>query len=311
MTFYHIPVNRRTFIVAFGSMAAAVAFTPVRLLEAKDDPILRPIPSSGERLPVIGMGTSRTFDVSGDQQTLSRLAEVLQVFFDNGGALIDSSPMYGEAESVVGKLLSNVYNTDVLFAATKVWTDGRQAGIDQMQQSMQRMGVQSMDLMQIHNLRDWRVHLPTLRQWKSEGKVRYIGITTSHGRFHSDLERILQSEPLDFVQLSYNIEDRAVEERLLPIAADQGIATLINRPYQRGSLFRRVRNSPLPSWAADIGCRSWGQYFLKWIVSHPAVTCAIPATSKVHHMKDNMAAGFGDLPDRKMRKKMLDHFATL
>ena len=311
MTFYHIPVNRRTFMAALGSMAAAMAFTPVRLLEAKDDPILRPIPSSGEQLPVIGMGTSRTFDVSGDRLTLARLGEVLQVFFDNGGALIDSSPMYGAAESVVGKLLPTVHNTDALFTATKVWTYGRQAGIDQMRQSMQRMGVQSMDLMQIHNLRDWQVHLPTLRQWKSEGKVRYIGITTSHGRFHSELERILRSEPLDFVQLTYNIEDRAVEERLLPIAADKGIATLINRPYQRGALFKRVRNSGLPAWAADIGCRSWGQYFLKWIVSHPAVTCVIPATSKVHHMKDNMAAGFGKLPDQKMRRKMLDHYTSL
>lgn len=311
MTFYHIPVNRRTFMTVLGSMAAAMAFNPVRLLAAKDDPILKPIPSSGEHLPVIGMGTSRTFDVSGDRLTLAKLGEVLQVFFDNGGALIDSSPMYGTAESVVGKLLPTVHNTDALFAATKVWTYGRQAGIDQMQQSMQRMGVHSMDLVQIHNLRDWRIHLPTLRQWKSEGKLRYIGITTSHGRYHSELERILRSEPLDFVQLSYNIEDRDVEARLLPLAADNGVATLINRPYQRGTLFKRVRNSELPAWAADIGCRSWGQYFLKWIVSHPAVTCAIPATSKVRHMKDNMAAGFGALPDQKMRRKMLEHFTSL
>jgi aryl-alcohol dehydrogenase-like predicted oxidoreductase len=218
----------------------------------------------------------------------------LQAFFDNGGALIDSSPMYGNAESVVGDLLKNIRNKDKLFAATKVWTYGRQAGIDQMQRSMQRMGVAVMDLMQIHNLRDWKIHLPVVRQWKEEGKIRYIGITTSHGRSHDELEQIMRSETLDFVQLTYNIGNRTVEERLLPLAADRGIATLINRPYQRGALFKKVKGQSLPEWSQEFDCRSW-----------------IPATSKVHHMQDNMAGGYGKVPSQKMRRRMLNHMESL
>jgi diketogulonate reductase-like aldo/keto reductase len=274
-------------------------------------PIRHPIPATGEQLPVIGMGTSRTFDVGDDANVRAQLTEVMGTFFDMGGTLIDSSPMYGASESVVGELLAATGNKDAVFIATKVWTDGRESGIAQMQQSQRRMGVAKIDLMQIHNLRDWAVHLPVLRAWKQEGRLRYIGITTSHGRDHAALERILQTEVFDFVQFSYNIENRVVEDRLLPLAADRGIATLINRPFQRGELFRRVKGIPLPEWAAEIDCRSWGQYFLKFIVSHPAVTCAIPATSKVHHMKDNMQAGFGRLPDAAMRQRMLAHYASL
>ena len=269
------------------------------------NPIVRPIPSSGEQLAIIGVGTSRTFEVSSSESALAPLVEVMQAFFDRGGQLIDSSPMYGSAESVTGKLLQRVKNHDRLFAATKVWTNGKQNGIAQMQQSMQRMGVERFDLMQIHNLRDWRVHLETLLEWKAEGLVRYIGITTSHGRYHHELEEILQQQPLDFVQLSYNIIDRAVEDRLLPIAAERGIATLINRPYQRGSLFRRVKGQALPGWAAEIDCASWGQFFLKFIAGHPGVTCIIPATSKLKHMVDNMGANFGPVPSSSMRRKMI------
>ncbi len=229
----------------------------------------------------------------------------------NGGALVDSSPMYGSAETVVGDLLKNVSNKDAYFAATKVWTYGRQSGIDQMHASMRRMGVGVMDLMQIHNLRDWKIHLATLRNWKAEGKIRYIGITTSHGRFHEELEAIMKTEQLDFVQFSYNIESRTAEKRLLPLAADRGIAVLINRPFQRGDLFQKVKGRALPPWSAEFDCQSWGQFFLKFIVSHPAVTCVIPATSKVHHMQDNMAAGFGRVPTANQRRRMLSHVESL
>ncbi len=304
-------ITRRTFIVTLGAISAGVAARPRRLWGESYDPITGIIPSTGERVPVIGMGTWGTFDVGGDPQARAQLAKVLEVFFEKGGRLIDSSPMYGTAESVVGDLLKEAGKTDAVFAATKVWTDGRQSGIAQMEESMRRMGVEVMDLMQIHNLRDWRTHLPALKEWKQEGRFRYIGITTSHGRFHQELEDILSSEPFDFVQLTYNIEDRAAEQRLLPLAAARGIAVLINRPFQRGSLFRKVKGASLPEWSADFDCSSWGQFFLKFVVSHPAVTCVIPATSKVHHMADNMEAGFGRLPDEGQRSKMLQYYESL
>ena len=304
-------LTRRHFIQGLGLLSAGIALMPKTILGQDRQPITHTIPSSGERIPVIGMGTSRTFDVPEGSASISRLGQVLQAFFDNGGAVIDSSPMYGNAETIVGNLLKTISNRETLFAATKVWTYGRQSGIDQMQLSMQRMGVGVMDLMQIHNLRDWKIHLPILREWKQEGKIRYIGITTSHGRSHSDLMQIMRTEELDFVQFSYNIGNRTVENNLLPMAADRGIATLINRPYQRGALFRSTKGKTLPEWAKEFDCKSWGQFFLKYVVSHPAVTCVIPATSKVHHMKDNMAANFGKLPSASMRKRMEQYFERL
>ena len=219
--------------------------------------------------------------------------------------------MYGNAETVIGELLGATKNRDGLFAATKVWTYGRESGIEQMNASMQKMGVSVMDLMQIHNLRDWQVHLKTLREWKEQGKIRYIGMTTSHGRAHAELESVMKSEPLDFVQFSYNIDNRVAEQRLLPVAADNGIAVLINRPFQRGSLFRVAKGKSLPQWATEFDCTSWGQFFLKFAASHPAVTCVIPATSKLKHMLDNMAAGFGRLPDNEMRQRMIRHMESL
>jgi diketogulonate reductase-like aldo/keto reductase len=318
-------ISRRTFVGSLTAALAAAWLVPPGLLAA-DKPamgkaaigtpamsktaIRKIIPATGETLPVIGLGTSQTFDVSGEAN-LSDLVEVLQTFFATGGELVDSSPMYGEAERVIGELLNRVGNREKLFAATKVWTDGEQAGIRQMEDSLKKWGISRFDLMQIHNLRDWQTHLKTLRAWKAEGKIRYIGITTSHGRDHRKLEKILRDEALDFVQFSYNIEERDVEERLLPLAADRGVAVLINRPFQRGELFRKVKDKTLPDWAAEFDCASWGQFFLKFIVSHPAVTCVIPATSRVHHLQDNMAAGLGRLPDTAMRKRMVDYFATL
>ncbi|MFO7551369.1 MAG: aldo/keto reductase [Haliea sp.] len=271
----------------------------------------RPIPSSGELLPVIGMGTSRTFDEPASPETLQQLGAVMQAFFAAGGTVIDSSPMYGEAESRVGDILRTLSPRPPVFAATKVWTTGREEGIAQMQTSAERMAVERFDLIAIHNLQDWRTHLATLKQWKEEGKVRYIGITTSHGRNHEELLQIMRTEPLDFVQFSYNMEDRTAERALLPLAQERGIATMINRPYQRGSLFAKTRDQALPAVAAELDCSSWGQFFLKWILGHPAVTNLIPATSKAHHMQDNMQANFGPLPDSKQRAEMMRAFSAL
>jgi diketogulonate reductase-like aldo/keto reductase len=303
-------ISRRTLLKIFCGLGFAAGTVPSWLLAKSRQAIQKPIPVSGEMLPVIGMGSSRTFDVS-DAQASAALLPVLQAFFDEGGALIDSSPMYGNAEQVLGDLLQQVDHKRALFAATKVWIDGKQRGVEQMHRSMRRMGVERFDLMQIHNLRDWQVHLETLNSWKNEGRIRYLGITTSHGRFHDELEAIMESEPLDFVQFSYNIANREVENRLLPLAHERKIAVLANRPYARGDLFRVVKGKALPGWAAEFDCESWGQFFLKYAVSHPAVTCAIPATSRLKHMLDNMGAGFGRLPDAAMRNKMAAYFASL
>ena len=271
----------------------------------------RAIPKTGEKLAVIGMGTSRTFDASGEPELLERLKQVTQTFFELGGGMIDSSPMYGSAQEVIGQLLPQVRGKKNLFAATKVWIDGKKKGIEQMEQSRQRWGIKRFDLMQIHNLVDWETHLETLKQMKADGKIRYIGITTSHGRFHSRLENILRKHEFDFVQLTYNIRNRDVESSLLPIAQEKGIAVIVNRPYQRGNLFRQVKGKLLPPWAREFDCTSWGQYFLKFVVSHPAVTCAIPATTSVKHMRDNMQAGRGRLPTAKQRNQMVRYLASL
>ncbi len=295
-------LTRRRFLQGLGAAAAAASLGPARARGA-DAPITKKIPATGEALPVIGLGTSRTFDV-GPGAERDALAPVLQAFFDGGGTLIDSSPMYGDAEAAVGELLRDTRHGTV-FAATKVWTDGKEAGIEQMERSRQLWGVPRLDLIQIHNLRDWRVHLATLKDMKAQGKIRYLGITTSHGHLHDELEQALRRERFDFVQLSYNLVDREAERRLLPLAADRGVAVLVNRPLQLGGLFPRVRGKPLPPLARELGIGSWAQWFLKFAISHPAVTCAIPATSKVEHMVDDMAAGRGRLPDEAERRQMV------
>ena len=275
------------------------------------DAITRPIPSTGEQLPVMGMGSMKTFDVDDVKAEKARLTEVLQAFFDNSGALIDSSPMYGNAEAVLGDVLQGVTGTDALFAATKVWSEGKQQGIDDMHRSMGRMRVTRFDLMQIHNLKDWRTQIETLKEWKAEGKIRYSGVTTSHGRRHDELIAAMQAEAFDFVQFTYNIADREAENRLLPLAQERGAATLINLPFDRAELFQKVRGKPLPEWAAEIDCTSWAQFFLKFCLAHPAVTCLIPATSKPHHMVDNMGAGFGRVPDEDMKRRMIEHMNSI
>jgi diketogulonate reductase-like aldo/keto reductase len=271
----------------------------------------RPIPSSGELLPVMGMGTSRTFDTDGNDASLAALRAVLEAFFKGGGTVIDSSPMYGNAETRVGDVLRAMPDQPKIFAATKVWTTGRQQGIAQMEESARRMNVKQFDLIAVHNLQDWQTHIETLKQWKEQGKVRYIGITTSHGRDHEAFLDVMRKEPLDFVQFSYNIEDRTAEQKLLPLAAERGIATMINRPYQRGALFNKSRGKVLPAMAADLDVTSWGQFYLKFILGHPAVTSIIPATASVSHMTDNMRANFGRVPDEQQRAEMLRVFEQL
>ncbi|MGI9285618.1 MAG: aldo/keto reductase [Pseudomonadales bacterium] len=299
-----LTIQRRDLLKLAGVTTAAGLF-PTWAMADTLSLVQRNIPHTIEYLPVIGLGTAGNLAGMDDPETKKQLGAVMQTFFDRGGQLIDSSPMYGDAESAIGELLKGVKNKENLFAATKVWTYGREAGIKQMDQSFQRMGVKKMDLMQIHNLRDWQIHIATLREWKEQGKIRFLGITTSHGRDHAELERIMEIEKLDFVQFSYSMGERAAEQRLLPLAADKGIATLINRPFQRGDLFKAIKGKKLPKWAAEFDCSSWGQFFLKFVVSHPAVTCAIPMTSKVKHMADNMGASYGGLPDEATRAKMV------
>ena len=264
----------------------------------------RPIPSSGETIPAVGLGTWRTFDVGSAPAERAPLAEVLQRLVALGGRVVDSSPMYGAAESVLGDLGAALGVTDRLFLATKVWTSGRDAGTAQMEQSVQRLRTRRLDLMQIHNLLDWRTHLRTLRMWKDTGRIRYLGVTHYTSSAYDELERVLRSEPLDFVQVNYSLGEREAERRILPLARERGIAVLVNRPFSEGGLFRRVRGQPLPAWAAEAGCASWAQIFLKWILAHPAVTCVIPATSRPQHLADNMGAGMGALPDAVTRDRM-------
>ena len=269
----------------------------------------RAIPSSGEKLPVIGLGTWQSFDVGTSAAERQPLEEVLQAFVRLGGRVIDSSPMYGRAEGVVGDLAAKLGLHDRLFLATKVWTTGKDAGVKSMERSFDLMKTKRMDLMQVHNLVDVQTHLATLREWKEQGRVRYIGITHYTASSHAEVARVLQREKVDFVQINYSVGEREAEERLLPVAHERGVAVIVNRPFGGGDLFSRVRGKPLPDYAAEIDCASWAQLFLKWIVAHPAVTCAIPATSKLRHLEDNMRGGIGALPDAKMRQRISDAVA--
>lgn len=273
--------------------------------------IERRIPASGESLPVVGLGTWRTFDVGGAEDERASLREVLRAFVRGGGRVIDSSPMYGRAESVVGELVSELGARERLFLATKVWTSGREAGVRQMEESFRRLRARRIDLLQVHNLVDWRTHLKTLRAWREEGRIRYLGVTHYTESAYGELARVLESEPVDFVQLNYSVAEREAERRLLPLAAEKKVAVLVNRPFAEGALFEKVRGKPVPPWAAEIGCRTWAQLFLKFVISHPAVTCAIPATSRPRHLEENLAAGAPPLPDPTMRQRIARLVASL
>lgn len=301
--------QRRGFLLAIGGLAAA-ATMPLSAAAAAA-PLLRAIPSSGERIPAIGLGSWLTLDVGEDPRRRASRLSVLQAFFAEGGGLIDSSPMYGTAEEVIGWCLGRLPDRPNLFAATKVWTVGREEGRQQMENSRRLWGLPRFDLIQVHNLLDWEVQLDTLKAMQAEGRVRYIGVTTSHGRRHTELERILLREPLDFVQFTYNVVDREAEARLLPLAQERGIAVIVNRPFRGGSLFRTVWGRPLPAWAGEIGCANWAQVFLKFVLSHPAVTCAIPATSRADHLLENVGARFGALPDAALRRRISAQFDSL
>src|SRR6516162_3363909 len=271
--------------------------------------LTRPIPSTGEEIPVIGLGTWRAFDVGADEATRSRLREVLRRFLDAGGRLIDSSPMYGRAEEVTGDLLAELPRHLRPFLATKVWTTGRERGIAQMRRSAQLLRAEIIDVMQIHNLVDWRTHLASLQRMKEEGHIRYIGITHYTTGALPEMAHILTSKPgIDFVQLGYSLATRSPETEVLPVAASRGVADIANQPLERGDLFRRVRGRPLPDWAGEFDCASWAQLFLKYILAEPAVTCVIPATGNSRHLKDDLAAGFGRLPDARQRQQIREQW---
>jgi diketogulonate reductase-like aldo/keto reductase len=265
----------------------------------------RPVPKTGEQIPVIGLGTWQTFDIGSDPAARAEREEVLRLLFDAGGSLVDSSPMYGRSEGVVGDLLEKMQARPKAFLATKVWTRGEGAGVRQMDQSLARFRADFVDLMQIHNLVDWKTHLRTLRAWKEDGRIRYIGITHYTVSALKDLATIIRNEPVDFVQLPYSIALRDAEDELLPLAADKGVAVIVNRPFEGGSLFGDRRREALPPWAAELGIESWGQLFLKYTLAHPAVTCVIPGTANPRHMADNLNAGRGAFPDERMRARMI------
>ncbi|HEY0178595.1 MAG TPA: aldo/keto reductase [Dokdonella sp.] len=271
----------------------------------------RTIPSSGEALPVVGCGTWRTFDVGTDESERAPLAATLAALFDAGGSVVDSSPMYGRAEAVVGDLVAASDARARAFLATKVWTHGRDAGAAQMRESLRRLRTDHVDLMQVHNLVDWRTHLPVLRDWKAQGRIRYVGVTHYAASAYAELESVLRGERIDFVQVNYSLEERAAERRILPLAAERGVAVAINRPFGSGSLFAQTRGRPLPDWAAEFGCASWAQLFLKFVLGHPAVTCAIPGTRSAEHMLDDAAAGTGAPLDAAARRRLLERWNAL
>ena len=304
-------ISRRRAAKLIGATAAS-AFLPVgtsRIFAANESRMLmRSIPSTGEKLPVIGLGSAVTFDVRPGSPQLQPLGEVLALFVKHGGKLIDSSPMYGNAEGVIGDLAGKSHLRNSLFIATKVWSHGKEEGIAQMQRSLERFQTRKIDLMQVHNLDGVETQMGSLREWKAKGRIRYTGITYSEDRGFGEVERVMRLQKPDFVQINYSLVDRAAAQRILPLAQELRMGVIINRPFGGGGIFKVISSKPLPSWASEIDCRSWAQFLLKWIVSHPAVTCVIPATNNPQHLEDNMAAGIGRLPDAKMRQRMASLF---
>jgi aryl-alcohol dehydrogenase-like predicted oxidoreductase len=299
-------MTRRTFVITAAALLARPVYAKEPPMSQKPQKMsTRPIPRTGEALPMVGLGTWQTFDVGSSTKDREPLAEVLRRFLAAGGRVIDSSPMYGNAEAVTGDLVDAIGAAGKPFLATKVWTSGKDAGRQEIERSFTRLRTKKLDLLQIHNLLDWQTHLPYLRELQQAGRVRYLGITHyAHGAF-AELEKLVRTEKLDFVQLPYHMGDRAAEARLLPAAAETGTAVLVMRPFAEGALFKQVKGKPLPAWAVDIDCTSWAQVFLKFILGHPGVTCPIPATSDPAHLADNVLAGVGRLPDETLRRRML------
>lgn len=305
-------ISRREMLKLSAATGASLLFGRLPTFAQRSSILRRTIPSSGVSIPAVGLGTARTFNVGTSEDERRPLREVLRLFVEMGGTLVDTAPVYGNAEPVLGDLARDLGARDQLFMATKVSTrGGREVGIQQMEGSIHDLRPGRIDLMQVHNLRDVQIHLATLSAWKEEGRIRYTGLTTSSLRQFDRMGDLMENETVDFVQLNYSIKTRRAERRLLPLAADRGIAVIINVPYERGRLFRAVEGASLPEWAAEFDCESWGQFFLKFILSHPAVTCVIPATSNPQHLVDNMGAGDGRLPDGSTRRRMAELFDAL
>ena len=298
-------------LARLSAAAAALLLRPLDFLAQQTAPITRPIPSTGERLPVVGLGSWITFNVGNDRQLRDECTAVMRAFFEGGGRVIDSSPMYGSAQEVIGYGLAKLGKPRALFSADKVWINSGSRGPAQIEESRSQWGVPRFDLLQVHNLVAWEEHLRTLFAMKRAGQLRYVGITTSEGRRQREIEQIMASQPIDFVQVTYNVVDREVERRILPLARERGIAVLINRPFRQGSLIDHVERHRLPPWAAEIGAANWAQFLLKFIIAHPAVTCVIPATSQVAHVRENLGAAAGHLPNEAMRRRMIAHVEDL
>lgn len=309
-----LPLTRRATLARLAALSAGVGTwaLPLHSQAAIDAaPLTRTIPSSGEAMPVVGLGSWITFNVGQDAAGLAASTAVIRAFLAGGGRMIDSSPMYGSAQATIGHALAALGGPKAVWSADKVWDGDLARGTAQMATSRQRWGVERFDLMQVHNLLGWQAHLPRLFEMKAAGRLRYVGISTSHGRRHADVAQIMSRQPLDFVQLTYNLLDREVEQRLLPLARERGIAVIVNRPFRQGDLPRQLAHHPLPGWAGELGCTDWAQVALKFVVSHPAVTCAIPATTRVDHVRQNLAAGGGAMPDAALRARMAREVAAL
>ena len=305
--------GRRQWLATSAAAAVAAGWPAIaRAATAGAEPVLtRPIPATGEALPLVGLGSWITFNVGDDAAARNTCADVVRAFFAAGGRLIDSSPMYGSSQATIGHALARLGTPPALFSAEKVWIGDATRGAAQMEASRAFWGVPRFDLMQVHNLLAWQDHLPRLLAMKAAGRLRHVGISTSEGRRHAELEQILRTQPIDFIQVSYNLLDREVEQRLLPLALERRVAVLVNRPFRQGQLLEALQRHRLPGWAAEIGCDSWAQVALKFVVSHPAVTCAIPATSQVAHLRQNMGAAHGRLPDAALRARMAADVAAL
>ena len=309
-------LSRRRFLTSVAAAGAAAVLRPSSAA-ARAEPahpgalLTRPIPSTGEKLPLVGLGSWITFNVGDDPAGRDSCAEVMRAFFQAGGRLIDSSPMYGSSQETIGYGLHKLGNPSQLFAADKVWISSGSRGPQQIEESRRHWGVPRFDLLEVHNVTAWEEHLPNLFAMKATGKLRYVGVTTSEGRRHPEIEKIMRSQPIDFVQVSYNALDRDVEERILPLARERRIGVICNRPFRRGELIRAVERAPLPPWAGEIDCSSWAQVLLKFIVSHPAVVCAIPATTRVDHVRENVGASSGRMPDEAMRRRIAAHVEKL